>query len=238
MAKLTVTLNNQPQGEISLDKERAIIGRSRKADLCIDNLAISNQHAVIIKVLDDVFVEDMNSTNGTFVNGQRVQKYTLHDGDRITVGKHVLLFSTDVADIDDPELEKTVLIRPRTAANAASMAKLAERAGGGAEPLATSGNEPQGLLKVLSGPSTGRELVLSKALITIGRPGVQVAAISRRPLGYFITHIESDGDGKRYPTVNGTRIGSRAHPLKNQDRIELAGINLQFVVNQGRVSGA
>lgn len=232
MAKLTVTFNGQPQKEINLERERIIIGRAKKADIRIDNLAVSSQHAAVIKVLDDVFIEDLHSTNGTLVNGQKIQKHTLRNGDKISVGKHVLLFATDVETNEDDELEKTVLIRPNSATNAAAMARMAERAGAAGASRTNIGKDaPKGVLKVLNGPSAGRELILSKALVTIGRPGKQVAAISRRPRGYYITHIESDGDGKRYPVVNGQLIGPRAHPLKNADRIELAGISLQFVVN-------
>ena len=233
MAKLTITFNGQPQQEVNLEKERLIIGRAKRADIRIDNLAVSSQHAAIIKVLDDVFIEDLHSTNGTLVNGSKIQKHTLRNGDQISVGKHVLLFATDVeVPAEEDELEKTVLIRPKSATSAAAMARMAERAGAAGTSRTNVGKDaPKGVLKVLNGPSAGRELVLSKALVTIGRPGKQVAAISRRPLGYYITHIESDGDGKRYPVVNGQLIGPRAHPLKNSDRIELAGISLQFVVH-------
>ena len=232
MAKLTVTFNGQPQEEINLDKERVLIGRAKKADIRIDNLSVSSQHAVLIKVLDNVFIEDLHSTNGTLVNGIKVHKHALRNGDRISVGKHVLLFASEADQEAEEELEKTVLIRPRSATNAASMARIAERAGAGATSNTNiDQSAPKGILKVLNGPSAGRQLMLTKALITIGRPGKQVAAISRRPRGYYITHIESDGDGKRYPAVNGELIGPRAHPLKNEDRIELAGIKLQFVVH-------
>jgi pSer/pThr/pTyr-binding forkhead associated (FHA) protein len=232
MAKLTVTFNGQPQEEVNLDKERVVIGRARKVDIRIDNLAVSSQHAVLVKVLDNVFIEDLHSTNGTLVNGVKIHKQMLRNGDRISVGKHVLLFANETDAKEEEELEKTVLIRPRSAANAASTARIAERAGAALLSNTNIGQgAPKGVLKVLSGPSAGRQLTLTKALITIGRPGKQVAAISRRPQGYYITHIESDGDGKRYPIVNGELIGSRAHPLKSEDHIELAGIKLQFVVH-------
>ena len=87
---------------------------------------------------------------------------------------------------------------------------------------------PLGRLTVLNGPIAGKELELTKALITLGKPGTQVAVISRRPQGYFLTHIESDGDGKRYPLVNGEPIGSKAYQLKDSDMIELAGIKMEF----------
>ena len=87
---------------------------------------------------------------------------------------------------------------------------------------------PLGKLQVLNGPIAGKELELTKALITLGKPGTQVAVISRRPQGYFLTHIESDGDGKRYPVVNGEAIGPKAYQLKDSDLIELAGIKMEF----------
>ena len=90
---------------------------------------------------------------------------------------------------------------------------------------------PLGRLTVLNGPIAGKELELTKALVTLGKPGTQVAVISRRPQGYFLTHIESDGDGKRYPVVNGEAIGAKAYQLKNNDLIELAGIKMEFTTS-------
>ena len=82
-----------------------------------------------------------------------------------------------------------------------------------------------GKIQVLSGPGAGKELELKKALITLGRPGVQVAVITRRPQGYFITHVEGS-----HPVVNGDSIGSQAHPLKDHDVVELAGVKMEFFV--------
>ena len=85
---------------------------------------------------------------------------------------------------------------------------------------------PNGKIQVLSGPGAGKELELKKALITLGRPGVQVAVITRRPQGYFITHVEG-----KHPVVNGSSIGSQAHALKDHDVIELAGVKMEFFQN-------
>jgi len=101
-------------------------------------------------------------------------------------------------------------------------------AGMAGRPVGPTGGMPLGRLTVLNGPIAGKELELTKALITLGKPGTQVSVISRRPQGYFLTHIESDGDGKRYPTVNGEPIGARAYQLKDGDMIELAGIKMEF----------
>lgn len=239
MAKLVLSLNGVVQGEYQLDKERITVGRKPDNDIQIDNLAVSGKHALIITILDDSFLEDLGSTNGTYVNGKLIKKYALKNGDVITIGKHELKYINEHATADDDEFEKTMIIKPGSASAAVAAAQAAERAGAGpatprpaaaAAAAAPAGGQklPLGRLTVLNGPIAGKELELTKALITLGKPGTQVAAISRRPQGYFLTHIESDGDGKRYPLVNGEPIGPKAYQLKNNDLIELAGIKMEF----------
>jgi len=193
--------------------------------------------------LDDSFLEDLGSTNGTYVNGKLIKKHALKDGDVIAIGKHELKYVNENASTDDDEFEKTMIIKPGSASAAVAAAKAAEQAGVGAispqpapqpasQPAAAQATTPVGMplgrLTVLNGPIAGKELELTKALITLGKPGTQVAVISRRPQGYFLTHIESDGDGKRYPLVNGDPIGAKAYQLKDSDLIELAGIKMEF----------
>ena len=81
-----------------------------------------------------------------------------------------------------------------------------------------------GALQVLSGANTGREVHLTKSLTTLGKPGVQVAVIARRPHGYFITHVE----GASFPLLNGTPLDAQAHALSDHDVIELAGVKMEF----------
>lgn len=246
MAKLVLNLNGVVQGEYPLDKERITIGRKPDNDIQIDNLAVSGKHALVITILDDSFLEDLGSTNGSYVNGKLVKKHALKDGDVIAIGKHELKYVNEHATADDDEFEKTMIIKPGSASAAVAAAKAAEKAGAGpvtpapaapAAPAATpgataapaaAGGMPLGRLTVLNGPIAGKELELTKALVTLGKPGTQVAVISRRPQGYFLTHIESDGDGKRYPLVNGEAIGAKAYQLKDSDMIELAGIKMEF----------
>ncbi len=244
MAKLVLSLNGVVQGEYDLSKERLTIGRKPDNDIQIDNLAVSGKHALVITILDDSFLEDLGSTNGTYVNGKLIKKHALKDGDVIAIGKHELKYVNEHATADDDEFEKTMIIKPGSASAAVAAAKAAEKAvaqAGGA-PAAPSkpaagvaaahppSGMPLGRLTVLNGPIAGKELELTKALITLGKPGTQVAVISRRPQGYFLTHIESDGDGKRYPKVNGEPIGPKAYLLKDSDLIELAGIKMEFSV--------
>jgi len=239
MAKLVLSMNGAVQGEYELNQERLTIGRKPDNDIQIDNLAVSGKHCLIITILDDSFLEDLGSTNGTYVNGKLVKKHALKDGDVIAIGKHELKYVNENASTDDDEFEKTMIIKPGSASAAVAAAQAAEKAGAAAAPVApkagggpaataASSGMPLGRLTVLNGPIAGKELELTKALVTLGKPGTQVAVISRRPQGYFLTHIESDGDGKRYPVVNGEAIGPKAYQLKNNDLIELAGIKMEF----------
>jgi pSer/pThr/pTyr-binding forkhead associated (FHA) protein len=239
MAKLVLSLNGVVQGEYPLDKERITIGRKPDNDIQIDNLAVSGKHALIITILDDSFLEDLGSTNGSYVNGKLVKKHALKNGDVVAIGKHELKYVNEHATADDDEFEKTMIIKPGSASAAVAAAKAAEKAGAGpvtpapamAAVKGAGGGMPLGRLTVLNGPIAGKELELTKALVTLGKPGTQVAVISRRPQGYFLTHIESDGDGKRYPLVNGEAIGAKAYQLKDSDLIELAGIKMEFSCN-------
>ena len=232
-AKLVLSLNASVLGEYTLDKERITIGRKPDNDIQIDNLAVSGQHAAIITILNDSFLEDLDSTNGTFVNGKLIKKHALKNGDVVSIGKHELKYLNEEASSED-DFEKTMIIRPGMASHAAAQAKAEEApaatpasASAPAAPAATNsgGEMPLGKIQVLSGPGAGKELELKKALITLGRPGVQVAVITRRPQGYFITHVEGS-----HPVVNGESIGSQAHPLRDHDVVELAGVKMEFFV--------
>jgi pSer/pThr/pTyr-binding forkhead associated (FHA) protein len=229
-AKLILSLNNSVLGEYPLDKERVVLGRKAENDIQVDNLAVSGQHAAIITILSDSFLEDLESTNGTYVNGKLVKKHALKNGDVISIGKHELKYVNDEA-TDEDEFEKTMIIRPGMAGHTAAAAKAQEQvpaaapaAGGGAAAAEVS--LPNGKIQVLSGPGAGKELELKKALITLGRPGVQVAVITRRPQGYFITHVEG-----KHPVVNGESIGGQARPLNDHDVVELAGVKMEFFVS-------
>jgi len=215
MAKLVLSLNGAVQGEFELDQERFTIGRKPENDIQIDNLAVSGKHSMIITILDDSFLEDLGSTNGTYVNGKLVKKHALKDGDVIAIGKHELKYINENASDDEDEFEKTMIIKPGSASAAVAAAQAAENAGAAAEPTpqagaapaASAGGMPLGCLTVLNGPIAGKELELTKALITLGKPGTQVAGISRRPQSYFLTQIESSGG---FPVVNGAEIGEKA----------------------------
>ncbi|MDR0379640.1 MAG: FHA domain-containing protein [Candidatus Accumulibacter sp.] len=204
--------------EIGLDKERMTIGRRPSNDIQIDNLAISGEHAVVVTILDDSFLEDLNSTNGTLVNGQPVGKHFLKDGDVVELGKYKLKYIVEAPpDYGELHVDSSTSAPEREA-------ETASRPGDGLSPPLPAPGTAVGVIQVLNGANAGRELELSKSLTTLGKPGRQVAVITRRSRGYFITHVE----GASFPTVNGRRLDTQAHPLEDHDVIEIAGIKMAF----------
>jgi len=257
MAKLILSLDGLLLKEIPLAKERTTIGRKPHNDIQIDNLAISGEHAVILTLINDSFLEDLNSTNGTFVNGQTVKKHFLQDGDVIELGKYHLKYLSEVSQkTSQAEFEKTMVLRPdmmrRTVEQAAARgfgdtqtglpmvdasaptlsvppivapppaAALVSPIGDAPQPQAA----PQrAMIQVMTGHNAGRELELTKTLTTLGKPGIQVAVIARRPHGYFITHVE----GVSFPSVSGQKLeANKPHPLNDHDIIELGGVKMEF----------
>jgi hypothetical protein len=237
MGKLILTLDGQELAQYELEKERYTIGRLADNDIHIDNMAVSGHHALIINILKDSFLEDLNSTNGTYVNGKLVKKHALQEADVITIGRHALKYVSGKAPAaaggDADDFEKTMIIRPGTKSQTGvpsmdSVNKAISDAGGA--PIGTDGKAaalPKAKLQVLSGGFAGKELELNKALTTLGRPGVQVAAVTRRADGFFVVHVES-GQGQGFPTVNGKEIGAQAQKLADNDVIELAGVKMGF----------
>jgi hypothetical protein len=239
MARLVLSLDGQVLAEYNMSKERYTIGRLPDNDIRIDNPAVSGHHALIINILNDSFLEDLNSTNGTYVNGKIVKKHAMQHGDVITVGHHSLRFIDSESDEPADEFEKTMVISPREAANlkvpglgagpAAPPQAAPAPAAAASQMSFSAGVLPKAKLQVLSGQFAGRELELVKTLTTLGRPGVQVAAITRRGDGYYIVHVESGREGD-YPLVNGAAIGPQARRLHDNDVVQLAGVKMGFFV--------
>jgi FHA domain len=179
----------------------------------------------------------LNSTNGTYVNGKLIKKHAMQHGDVITVGHHQLRFvDSQDGEAEQDEFEKTMVITPSSqgeerirrvgvAVDQAAKAVAATNKRPGVPENATA--LPKAKLQVLSGAFAGRELELTKALTTLGRPGVQVAAITRRAEGYFIVHVDS-GKENDYPQVNGVPIGPQARRLNDNDVVQLAGVKMGF----------
>ena len=234
MAKLILSMDGLVLKEISLSKERTTIGRKAHNDIQIDNLAVSGEHGVIVTILNDSFLEDLGSTNGTLVNGQPIKKHFLQPNDVIELGKYKLKYINEAPKVAAAaDFEKTMVLRPGSMpkpAPAAAPAAKAEgdmtqkNAGAAAPALPPAMPARQGAIQLLSGANVGKELILTKALTTLGKPGVQVAVITRRPQGFFITHVE----GSSFPVVNGKPLDAQAHPLNDHDVIEIAGTKMEF----------
>jgi pSer/pThr/pTyr-binding forkhead associated (FHA) protein len=268
MAKLILSMDGLVLKEIPLAKERTTIGRKPHNDIQIDNLAVSGEHAVIVTILADSFLEDLGSTNGTFVNGKTVKKHFLQNNDVIELGKYKLKYMAEAVPgaSKAADFEKTMVLRPggmrkppETPAPAAAatpapvpaaaqghvatmptgmpVAAVAPAAASAAKShadtqvgvtaasvAAAAAPVRRATLKLLSGGNAGKELELTKPLTTLGKPGVQVAVITRRPQGFFITHVE----GANKPIVNGNPIEMQAHALNDRDVIELAGVKVEF----------
>lgn len=241
MAKLILTMGDRVVGEYALNKECLTIGRKPDNDIQIDNLAVSGHHAQIITILNDSFLEDLNSTNGTFVNSKSIKKHALSDGDVIAIGKHQLKYVNELTAKKggNEDFEKTMIIRPDAAgmpvnagegqlsAESVGMLKAEHEEATKAAKAAPVTEATSAKLQILSGANTGKELALTKALTTLGKPGVQVAAITRRPQGFFLIHVEGGAD-ERHPLVNGDPVGSQAQILKDHDIIEVAGVKMEF----------
>jgi hypothetical protein len=204
MPKMIVSIDGVVIKEVQLTKDRTTLGRRPYNDIVIDNLAVSGEHAVMQMSGADVFLEDLNSTNGTYVNGKAIKKQQLQNGDTVEIGKYKIKFVHDGA---SDQQEKTTVINSGSVVGADS---------------AGVGNAA---IRVMSGAAAGREVPLVKVVTTIGKPGVAVAAITRRPHGFVVALVE----GAVKPTVNGMALTTEAVNLQNGDLIELAGTQMQFV---------
>ncbi len=247
MAKLILSVDGTVLKDFTLSKERTMLGRKPHNDIQVDNLAVSGEHAAIITILNDSFIEDLNSTNGTLVNGKPIKKHFLQNNDVIEIGKHKLKYFNEAAgQANSQDFEKTMIIRkpsggiapppqpsgasdtqirmPAVASAPSAPAAPAAPAQQAAPAAPAGSTVREAAVQVLSGAAAGRTLDLTKNLTTIGKPGVQVAVITRRPNGYFITHVE----GAAYPTVNGTPLTGQAQALNDHDMIEIAGVKMEF----------
>lgn len=267
MGKLVVSLDGVVIKEVQITKDKTSLGRRPYNDIVIDNLAVSGEHAVMQLVGQDVFIEDLNSTNGTYINGKAVKKQLLQHNDTVEIGKYKIKYLVE----DGNDFEKTMVLRPGGGgfagamprpAPAPAMASPAFQAGAqtaaavrhtmpaaldaplsptmstqpGVAPSPAAGfggntgfgglaAQSPASIKVLNGAAAGREVQLTKVVTTVGKPGVQVASITKRPGGYVFAHVE----GSARPAVNGVSVASEPVHLKHGDVIELAGTQMQFV---------
>ncbi|WBY00103.1 FHA domain-containing protein [Ramlibacter tataouinensis] len=214
MPKMIVSIDGVVIKEVQLTKDRTTLGRRPYNDIVIDNLAVSGEHAVLQLAGNEVHLEDLNSTNGTYINGKAVKKQLLQNNDTIEIGKYKIKY---INEVPGATFEKTMIMK-------AGMVPppVAKPAGA---PAPAEAGDVKGAIKVLSGAAAGREVPLVKVVTTIGKPGVAVAAITKRPHGFVVAHVE----GGNKPMLNGSAVGQDPVTLKNGDVLELAGTQMQFV---------
>lgn len=246
MASIVLTLDGNIVLEQDLTQARTTIGRRAHHDIAIDNLAVSGDHAVISRTPRSYVIEDSGSTNGTLYCGEPIEdRHELKDGDIIEIGRYKLRF---VAGPDLPEVkkvEKTALFRSPFAGKSLAVLKGEEQSmvntterfpttfspelsprnhGGTVRVTGIEAAAHPAVLKILSGTQSGHEIPLNKPLTSLGKPGVQVAMVTRRPLGYFLSHV----GGEHFPLINGNAINDKPCPLNHHDLIELGAVKMQF----------
>lgn len=311
MTTIIVTHENSEVDEFVFDKgqENITIGRRSTNDVCIPDLSVSGNHARLIRQGDDCLLEDLNSTNGTFVNGQVIQRQIVAGDDEIIIGK-ISLTVLPTASVNTPHatsMEQTPVpssdfgdghSEPPEAIDPLAM----NQAGDGIEAAsadvsrndrtetaqeddegissidesanrlhAMSGMKDAGdehrsrpstvmsvphapssaddgqtqvleldtnsastsrgaVIEIKNGAKKGQILPIDKPVTTLGRPGIQIAAIMRKPDGYFLMHIESDDSVER-PTLNRDAIGDEPVLLHSGDALNVAGIDVEFMLS-------
>ena len=230
MGKLVVSLDGVVIKDVQITKDKTTLGRRPYNDIVIDNLAVSGEHAVLQMLGNDVFIEDLNSTNGTYINGKAIKKQMLAHNDTVEIGKYKIKYLVE----EGNDYEKTMIMRqgggvgmgsgvPHTPYNQTS--PMPSLAGLGQQPSPAAAMAQAASIKVLSGAAAGKSVTLTKVVTTVGKPGVQVASITKRPNGYVLAHVE----GAQRPSINGVALVTDTAPLSNGDLIELAGTQMQFV---------
>ena len=356
MTTITVTKDDDQTTEFKFDQiqDTITLGRRSTNDVCIPDLSVSGSHATFIINEDSVVLEDLNSTNGTYVNGQVVQRTVINPGDEIIMGK-ILIGISDL-DILAPEssvrasernhesqterhserhaehdsfefdndieaesesyshISKSNGQSPAAATHAATQTAASVtnsatnehrvRESNGAEvlerepsdrsaaassarafvpdsepeldseadhkiplhndnsskepahpldglehlvvpdsapdssplrevdtPVTSANNSTKGaVIEIKNGAKSGQILPIDKPVTTLGRPGIQIAAIMRKPHGYYLMHIESNEECEQ-PTLNSSPIGDEPVPLHSGDELTVAGIEVEFMLS-------
>lgn len=233
MAKLVLSLDGDVLGYHFLEKDRFVIGRKPSNEMQIDDTSVSKEHAVILTVGNDQILEDLDSTNGTLVNGVKIKKHILQNNDVIEIGRYQLRYINQKAK-PGVDSDRTVMMEPvmnlRHAKKQTDTPTQTTDQVDTAVSVARAANDnfPLGGVKGLEGIHAGQTLELNRPLATFGTAGVQVAVINRRPHGYSITRVE----GKKQPLVNGQAISEEALLLQDGDQIEVGGEILRFFLKQ------
>jgi pSer/pThr/pTyr-binding forkhead associated (FHA) protein len=230
MAKLIIKFNDVVIDQVVIRAGDMNIGRRPGSDILLDNLAVSGSHATLFTIGEDTFVQDLNSTNGTFVNNKRIAKHHLENGDTITIGSHTLTYvNENAAAKASPNLAKTVIINPQKQeemlADAGKVAPAptpapppAKAAPAAAEPVRV------GALFILGGANSGKRIDLTMPVTNLGRAGRRAGVISRAGNRYMLL----PGDEGQTPRLNGVKVGTAGEELRHGDIIEVADSRMRF----------
>jgi|KBSSwiStaDraftv2_1062776.scaffolds.fasta_scaffold00419_35 hypothetical protein len=224
MAKLVLSTSGTIVHQCFLDQERVSIGREASNHVVIDDPVVSREHAAIFQVGNDHVLSDLHSENGTFVNGVRVDRHILQHGDVVEFAAFNLRYLNPRASAES-EMDRTMLI-PALSGSAGS-GESAPTSPGFVAARSSRTHFPKGRVKIRGGARDGSIIELDRVVATFGKSGKQLAVVTRRPHGYFVTHVE----GRRYPRVNQQMIGGEARLLRAGDVIEVADEQLTFLLD-------
>ena len=215
MPKIVLSLDDNLLKEFDLENEETTIGRRSSNHIQIQNLAVSGRHARIIIAMDDAFLEDLGSTNGTYVNGRLIKKQALKSGDEIIIGKYRLVFYNDESAASTGKAEAATDQSTNDTSN---------------EDDVENSRYNSAIIEVKNGAKAGQILPIQKPVTTLGRPGIQIAAIMKKPEGYFFMHIESDEESNP-PRHNHADLGEDPVLLQSGDSLTVAGISVEFMLS-------
>jgi pSer/pThr/pTyr-binding forkhead associated (FHA) protein len=191
--------------EIELDKQQLVIGRDASNGIHLGDPSVSRRHAMLTCALDEYFIEDLGSTNGTILNNKAITKHILKSGDQVQVGDYVLRFerSEEVEYAEEHDPDKTQVIRSRKPVEL---------------PVEQAVVPKTAIIRYFRGPKKGASERIERSLYTLGKPGGDVAVIARRPQGFYLLKIGNSS----YPIINKKRVDvGRGIKLEEGDVVEV-----------------
>jgi len=200
VSKLTLSFKGNVLRVFPVLEGEMYIGHDPSCTIHIDSLALQPRHAKVFTSGATTSISDLDTPEGTFVNGQKITEHELKDGELIQVGKHTLKFAFEESALPAAAREPDL------------------------PPPEPSAPQRQGWLQILTGTNLGKTLSLSKPLTNLGKPGVATAVIARRNDGYFISHLE----GKVPPQVGDESIADKTRKLEDGDIIQIGNVKMQF----------
>lgn len=212
MAKLLVTCPDKSPAHVFIEDERVTIGRNETCGVRLDSVGVSKEHAAITPVGNDHILEDLGSTNGTLVNGEKITRHILQNRDVFEIGTCRLQYINQRA-MKNMDYDRTMLFEGETGGEANFDSTMVDTSRARENP------GPAGLLRGKTGPMAGKPIPLNRVIHKLEADNGSVAVILRRPQGYMVLHVS----GGAMPQVNGRAIKDAWQPLQPNDEIEFRG---------------